>query len=229
MNRKFMAFAVVVLIVCPLWAGDAAIFVDLGFSTDGNSYMFGQYGVRADNLRPWAELGVVDVASNNFVPGGRINYVHDSQVSTGHDGSGALFRVIGRNTALADRYNIGYLLQGKALYVSLDGDASPGGETIEFRDFEKADTFRAVLSASGYGSPAGSSFSITLERRSGGGSGKTYTVGNSAIKRAGIVSYRINRVLAAPRGDALVFVVEMKKLNADGSIDIRYMVETLKL
>jgi predicted secreted protein len=229
MNRKILALTVLVLLICPLWAGDTAVFVDLGFSTDGRNYMFGQYGIKADTLRPWAELGVVDVPSNNFVPGGRISYVHDKEVSAGHDGSGALFRVIGRNTALADRYNIGYLLQGKALYVSLDGDAGSGSETIEFRDFERADTFRAVLNANGYGSTAGSFFSINLERRNSDGSVKTYTVGNSAIKRPGIVSYRINRVLAAPRGDALIFVIEMRKLNPDGSIDIRYMVETLKL
>lgn len=229
MNKKIMSLAVLALALFPLWAGDTAVFVDLGFSADGRNYMFGQYGVKADTLRPWAELGVVDVPSNSFVPGGKISYVHDSQASAGHDGSGALFRVIGRNAALADRYNIGYLLQGRALYVSLNGDAGPGGETIEFRDFENADTFRASLSANGYGSSGGSSFSISLERRSGGGSAKTYTVGTMAIKRQGITSYRINRVLAAPRSGALIFVIEMKKLNTAGNVDIRYMVETLKL
>jgi len=229
MNKKLILLAVFFLMLCPLWAGDTAVFVDLGFSADGKTYMFGQYGVNPNTLRPWAELCVIDVSSNSFVPGGRINYTHDGPVTTGHDGSGALFRVVGRNTALADRYNIGYLLQGYPLYVSLDGVTNFGNDTIEFRDFEKADTFRAMLNVGGYGSASGSFFSITLERRNRDGSSRTYTVGNAAIKRPGISSYRITKVLAAPRTGSLVFVIEMKKLNADGSVDIRYMVETLKL
>jgi predicted secreted protein len=223
MNRKLMLLAALILASSSLWAGDTAIFVDLGFSADGKAFMFGQYGIQPGTLRPWADLHVVDVASNSYVPGGRINYVHDSAVAAGHDGSGALYRVIARNTALADRYHIGYLRQGHLLYVSLEN----GDETVEFRDFEKASSFRASLSASGYGQAAGSSFVISLERRGSDGSVRTYTVGNGAVKRPGIVSYRIRRVLASPHNGSLVFVVEMKKLNSDGSADIRYMVETL--
>ena len=229
MNKKLMLLFVLALLLSPLWAGDTAVFVDLGFSADGKTYMFGQYGVNPATLRPWAELCVVNVSTNNFVPGGRINYVHDSPVISGHDGSGALFRVIGRNAVLADRNNIGYLLQGYPLYVFIDNGSGLENETIEFRDFEKADTFRAVLNASGYGSASGSSFFIGLEKRNRDGAVKMYSVGNAAIKRPGIASYRISKVLAAPQTSSLVFVIEMKKLNADGSADIRYMIEALKL
>jgi predicted secreted protein len=189
--------------------------------------MFGQYGVHPNTLRPWAELGVVDVSSNSFVPGGRINYLHDNPIVAGSDGAGALYRVIARNTALADRYHIGYLLQGRLLYVSLEN--GPGLETAEFRDFDRADSFKAVLTGSGYGSAAGSSFSISLERRNNAGILRTYTVGNLEIKRPGVNAYRIRKVLAAPGYGSLVFVIEMERKNADGSADIRYMVETLNL
>ncbi|GHV85134.1 hypothetical protein AGMMS50230_07420 [Spirochaetia bacterium] len=247
MKSKVM-LPVLIFSACLLWAGDTAVFVDLGFSSDGSTYMFGQYGVQSETLKPWADLCVVDVASNSFVPGGKISYVHDGAVTAGHDGSGALYRVLARNTALADRYRIAYLLQGHPLYVSMENGALVGGETIEFRDFEKAASFRANLtdsaSAAGSGTDAagsgtdaagsgtnaaGSSFVINLERRNSDGSVRSYTVGNAAIRRPGISAYRIRRVLAAPRNSALIFVIEMKKQNADGSSDIRYMVETLKL
>jgi predicted secreted protein len=230
MNKKHtlticVIFGIALFFICPLWAQDTAVFVDLGFSADGRTYMFGQYGVRSNTLRPWAELGVVNVSSNSYVPGGRINYLHDSPIAAGSDGAGALYRVIARNTALADRYNIGYLLQGRLLYVSLEN--SPGAETAEFRDFDRADSFRAVLTGSGYGSAAGSSFFISLERRNNAGTLRTYTVGNPEIRRPGINFYRIRRVLAGPGSGSLIFVIEMQ--NADGSADIRYMVETLML
>ena len=229
MTRKLMLFTALVFLLSPLWAGDTAVFVDFGFSADGRTYSFGQYGVNADTLRPWAEVCVVDVSSNNFVPGGRVSYVHDSPIIAGNDGSGALYRIISRNTALTDRYNIGYLLQGYPLYVSMENGVTSGNETIEFRNFEKAESYRATLTSSGFGSAAGSSFSISLEKRNNDGSAKTFTVGNAGIKRPGIISYRIRKVLADPQASALVFVIEMKKQNANGSVDIRYMVETLKL
>ena len=229
MNRKLILLAALVFIMCPLWAQDTAVFVDLGFSADGRTYSFGQYGINADNLRPWAEFCVVDVASNSFVPGGRISYIHDTPVAAGNDGSGALYRIISRNTALADRYNIGYLLQGHPLYVSLENGVIFGNETIEFRNFEKGESYRATLTGTGYNLPSGSSFYISLEKRNRDGSTRNYTVGNAGIKRPGIVSYRIRKVLVAPGTGSLIFVIEMKRQNAGGSVDIRYMVETLRL
>jgi predicted secreted protein len=229
MNRKIILLIALALLFSPLWAQDTAVFVDLGFSPDGRTYSFGQHGINADNLRPWAEFCVIDVASNNFVPGGRINYVHDSPVVAGNDGSGALFRIISRNAALADRYNIGYLLQGYPLYVSLENGVIYGNETIEFRNFETGESYRATLTASGYNTPSGSSFTISLEKRNIDGTARNYTIGNAGIKRPGIVSYRIRKVLVAPRTGSLIFVIEMKRQNASGSTDIRYMVETLRL
>jgi len=225
MNRKFMLIAALFLLSTLLWAGDTAVFVDLGFSADGRTYMFGQYGVQPDTLRPWADLYAVDVPSNNFVPGGRINYVHDRAVAAGHDGAGAMYRLIARNSALADRYNIGYLLQGQLLYVSIENGIP--WEPIEFRNFERAVSFTASLT-SNMRDAGGSSFSIRLERRNSDGSTRSYTVGNPGTKRPGVVSYRIHKVLASPENDALVFIIEMKK-QSGGSTDIRYMVETVRL
>jgi predicted secreted protein len=228
-NKKLIIPAVLVFIHTLLWAGNTAVFVDLGFSADGKTYMFGQYGIHPKTLRPWADLFIVDVISNRYIPEGRINYQHNSPVQAGHDGSGALYLAIARNAALADRYRINYLLQGHLLYISMENGIISGNETIEFRDFERSDSFRAALVSSGYGSREGLSFYINLEKRSSTGSSRIYTVGNPGIKRPGISSYRIRRVMAAPNTNALVFVIETRKPNTDGSTDIRYMVETIRL
>jgi predicted secreted protein len=215
-----------------LWAGDNASFVDLGFSPDGRIYMFAQYGVEADSLRPWAELAVVDVSGNNFVEGGRVSYTHTRAVTNGQDGSGALYRLIARSGALADRYGVDFLLQGYPLYLSLEtsGRAGDGGESIEFRDFQAGASYKATLlpTLEGSGNNLKSSFYINLERTARDGSRRSYKVGTPTVKRPLVSSYRIRKVVIAPRDGSLIFVVEMKK-PGNGGFDIRYMAEALKL
>jgi predicted secreted protein len=230
--RKFFFLAVLTLsgAASLLWAGDAASFVDLGFSPDGSIYMFAQYGVQSQTLRPWADLFVVDVPRNNFVSGGRTSYVHDSPVLAGQDGSGALYRIIARNAALADQYRVNFLRQGQPLYVALDNDPPLSGETIEFRDFEAGNSFRASLVpwVEGSGESLKSSFYINLENTTRNGARKTYVVGTPQIKRPLIASYRIKKVMIAPHDGSIIFVIEMKKQTGNG-YDIRYMVEATRL
>ena len=52
-----------------LYAGDAAVFQDIGFSDDGTTYIFGQYGKTDKNYEAWAEIYTVDVAKNDYVKG----------------------------------------------------------------------------------------------------------------------------------------------------------------
>jgi predicted secreted protein len=231
LRKTFLLAALISLIShLSLWAGDSASFVDLGFSPDGRIYMFAQYGVQSGTLRPWADLFVVDVPRNNYVSGGRISYTHDSPVLAGQDGSGALYRIIARNAALADQYGVSFLRQGQPLYIALDNDPPPSGESIEFRDFESGNFYRATLVpfVEGSGESLKSSFYINLENTSPGGARKTYTVGTPHLKRPLIASYRIKKVMIAPRDGSIVFVIEMKK-QAAGSYDIRYMIEAARL
>jgi predicted secreted protein len=216
--------------VSALQAGDTASFVDLGFSPDGRIYMFAQYGVQSKTLKPWADLFVVDVPKNNFVPGGRASYIHDKAVLAGQDGSGALYRIIAGNASLAERQGVSFLNQGQPLYVALNNDGALPGETIEFRDFESGRSYKAVLVpyVEGEGEQLASSFYINLEGTDRNGTKKTYTVGSPAIKRPLIVSYRIRKVMIAPRDGSMVFVIETKK-QAGGGSDIRYMVEAARL
>jgi predicted secreted protein len=212
-----------------LWAGDSASFVDLGFSPDGSIYMFGQYGVKSGVLRPWADLFIVDVARNNFVPEGKISYTHDRPIEAGQDGSGALYYMITRNTQLIERHKVSFPNQGQPLYIALNGDPSYEGQNITFRDFVSGISYQATLveKVNGSGNSARSSFYITLESVDSDGEVKTFTIGTPQLERPAVLSYRIKKDLVAPSGNSLIFVIEMKR-HAENGHDIRYMVETLR-
>jgi predicted secreted protein len=219
-----------ILCVSGVWAGDTASFVDLGFSSDGRTYMFGQFGVQSPALKPWAELYIIDVPANAFVPGGQISYTQDSRIRAGQDGSGILYRLISGNSGLANSNGIGFQNQGQPLYISLNTNPPVRGETIEFRDFERGKRYTAnlIFETEGSGQNVRSSFYINLESRSDNGQFKNYTLGSSHIMRPKVVSYNIKKVLVNAQGDSLVFVIEMKCLTQDG-YDIRYMIEAQRL
>jgi predicted secreted protein len=181
-----------------------------------------------NSLRPWADLFVVDVPRNNFVSGGRLSYVHDSPVVSGQDGSGALYRLISKNSSLAERHRINFCFQGQPLFIAMN-EAAPG-EVIEFRDFESGAEYRASLVSyvEGSGTALKSSFFIDLSRTGRDGSKKIYIVGNSAIKRALVASYQIRKVMIAPHDGSMIFLIQMKILDG-GDANIRYMVEALRL
>ena len=229
-RETFLATAgLLILSVSTLWAGDSASFVDLGFSQDGGIYMFAQYGVRSGTLRPWADMFIVDVAKNEFVSGGRISYIHDRPIDAGQDGAGALYRLIAKNSPLVERYGVTYPNQGQPLYIALEGDPAYNGDTISFRDFVSGFFYRASLleTVNGSGDDLESSFYIRLECFDGEGVEKTFVVGTPDHRRPLISSYRIKKVLIAPPGNSLIFVIEMKREAAGGN-DVRYMIEALR-
>jgi len=211
-----------------LSAGDAATFVDLGFSPDGVTYMFAQYGVQSTDLKPWAELLAVNVAVNDFVPGGRVSLTANGPVKAGHDGAGVLYHLIAQNASLAQRCQVDYLSPGEPLYISADEPGAPARENIEFRDFKTGASYRAVISTlvEGSGATLAAAFHIRLER-TGAGLSRTYTLGNAALRRPQVASYRIFKAVSGP-GNSLVLVIEMKQRSGD-DYNIRYMVETVQL
>lgn len=230
-RKSFLVAVTLTLCASALWAGDTAFFVDLGFSRDGKTYMFGQYGVQSLTLKPWADLFVVDVPRNNFVSGGRISATDNTPIVAGHDGSGVLYQLISRNAALAERHGVDFLSQGQPLYIALDTAApSRQGETIEFRDFESGNSYRASLVpyTEGSGANLKSSFYIDLENTSRNGTRKTYTVGTPQLKRPLIAAYKIKKVMIAPKDGSIIFVIETKK-QTDNGYEVRYMIEAARL
>ncbi|MDR1869924.1 MAG: DUF2259 domain-containing protein [Treponema sp.] len=232
--KKNLLIASGVFFICAsvLWAGDTASFVDLGFSPDGKTYMFGQYGIQSSTLKPWAELYVVDVPSNNYVPNGKVSYTQNSPIKAGQDGSGILYQLINSNSSLVNRYGVVFQNQGLPLYISRDEKPPLYGEKIDFRDFIAGKAYKAELVPviEGSGKNAKSSFHIKLESRliNGNGQAKTYTIGNPQIRRPQILSYNFKRVLIDSRGESIIFVIEMRRFAENGH-DIRYMVEVQRL
>ena len=230
--KKIVLITSYILLTCVsgLWAGDLASFVDLGYSPDGRTYMFGQYGVQSQTLKPWAELYIVDVNSNNFVRNGRVSYVHNSPIKAGQDGSGVFFTLISNNSSLANNYGINFQNQGLPLYISRNENPQAFGERIDFRDFISGKSYIAELvpSITGSGQNTRSSFYIKLESRTQSGQLRTYTVGSPNVIRPLIVSYNIKKVLIDAQGSSIIFVVEMKRI-AENGYDIRYMIEAQRL
>ena len=229
-KKTILIFIIILACVSAVWAGDSAVFVDLGFSPDGRMYMFGQYGVLSPSLRPWAELFVVDMASNTFVPNGRFSFTQNSPIQAGQDGSGILYQLLANNMSIANRYNINFQNQGLPLYISRNENPPTHGETIEFRDFISGKSYvaRLIPTITGQGQNTRSQFHINLEARSPNGQTRNYTVGTPNFIRQRIIAYNIKRVIIDSTGNSLIFVIEMKRISENGH-DIRYMVEAVRL
>jgi len=232
--KKTLLSILISLITCvsALWAGDSAVFVDLGFSQDGRTFMFGQHGVLSPSLRPWADLYVVDVAGNRFVQNGRITYTENTPIRAGQDGSGILQRLLSSNSNIINRYAINMQNKGMPLYISRDEVLPARGESIEFRDFINRKSYRARLipTINGSGQNVSSQFLIELEARNidNGQLLRTYTVGTPHFVRQQISQYNIKRVIVDSTGASIIFVIEMRRTAANGH-DIRYMVEAVRL
>jgi predicted secreted protein len=226
---SFSLIAFSLLCAARIFAGDVASFVDLGFSEDGRIFMFAQYGVNENTLKPWAEMSIVDVRSNDFAPDGRFNYTHNDRIAAGQDGSGALFRLISRNAPTIERYAIPFLHQGIPLFISLADGHAPDGDAIDFRDFEKELTYSAKLVpyTEGYGATLRSSFYVQLNRTEKNGATKMFIVGTPDVKRNGVQSYSIKKALIAQDRSSIIFIIEMRVQNGSGP-HIRYMIEAIR-
>jgi len=231
--RKTVLVILVIFLTCAsvLWAGDSAVFVDLGFSRDGRTYMFAQYGVLSPSLHPWAELHVVDVASNNYVPNGRVSHTQNFAIRAGNDGAGIYRTLLANNSSLTNRYGINFQNQGLPLYISRNENPSAWGETIDFRDFLSGKQYvaRLIPTITGSGANVRSQFYINLEVSSANSPIKQhYTIGNPNFVRQRIMQYNIKRVLIDAEGNSIIFVIEMRR-HASNGYDTRYMIETVRL
>ena len=219
---------IIFLAACSLlFAGDYATFQNLGFSADSGYFMFGQYGADEKNALPYAEIFVVDVAANRFVPGGVKEAAYDNPIQPGVDGRGALFNLLTDSVELKKRWRIDHTLTGRLVYILLDG-AQPKSQ-LEFRDFQDKKKYRITLvqSARGSGTEVSSSFHLVITVEGESGSFTTHTVGLPDYWRKGVRSYKIKQVLLAPDERSVVMVIEREEQDSSG-VNIRYMVETLR-
>ncbi|HTX73040.1 MAG TPA: DUF2259 domain-containing protein [Rectinemataceae bacterium] len=228
-KRCILAALALTAVLIPVYAGDVATFVNLGFSPDSSYFMFGQYGVDQATLAPYAETYLVDNKKNDFVSKGVARRVFpQARVLAGQDASGAFYALFSDETPLAKKYHIDFLQSGSLLYVLLDGQVPPA--SLNFRDFTSGANYEVALNQKAVESKNNvvSSFGLAITVTAKDGTVRRVTGGSPDIQRAGVKAYAIRRIIQAPDGKTLVFIIEKRLLDKnDGGI--RYMVETVKL
>ncbi|AHC13484.1 DUF2259 domain-containing protein [Salinispira pacifica] len=211
-----------------LFAGDIASFMNLGFSPDGSTFMFGQYGIHDDSSKPYAESYIVDVAANEFVPGGTAQFLSDNAAQPGQDGIGALFNLVGMQHEIAQNYEIDHLRSGRLVYLYING--SEPRRQISFRDFNTGNsyTIELVQNVRGGDENPEAAFHINLNSVSTDGTRSAKTIGLPNYYRKGINDYNLKQVLVSPDEQSVIIVVEKILDDEDGRY-LRYMVETARL
>ncbi len=216
-----------------LYAGDAAVFQDIGFSDDGTTYIFGQYGKTDKNYEAWAEIYTVDVAKNDYVKG-EIFTTEPSAETANLSGKKAYELLKEKAEWKTAKYNCKPCDVETLLYIRSD-EAKNAEQEIVFKDFEGSTENLSVYFHiklcpyyEGSGKNVRSSYYILLEKQDADGNLLfKKVVGNPDIKRKGISSYKINRIYTDKSAKSLVFIIE-KTYEDDTGTSIRYMVETLR-
>lgn len=232
--RKILTIAAaVILTAASAFAGDAASFVDIGFSEDGKTYIFGTYGKTDKNYEPWAEIYTVDVAANEFVKG-EVFKSKKGDVGPNASGKDAFDKLKSSTEWKIGKYNA-KPANAKTLLYLRDSEYKGDTEEIVFKDFENSTedhsvfyNVRLVPEYEGYGKNVKSKFYINVVRKDENGDVlSTIKVGTPDFKRKGISSYKIDKIFTDASGKSLVFIVQ-KKLEDNTGTSIRYMVETYR-
>ncbi len=215
-------------------AGDIGSFVNLGFSPDSKSFMFGQYGIHSKNNIPFAEAYLVDVQNNRFLPGGELINIGSKVATLGQDGSGALFNILHTIKPQIDKFRIDHLELGRMVYVLVNGQ-DPKAK-LSFRDYNTNTDYELTLNQKTRQVPSKvggvvtneTEFSIALTITSADGKVNKATAGKPGFFREGVDSYLVRQIILSPDEKSLLFVIE-KQDRSSGSLEASYMVETLPL
>ena len=229
MKRMQALTLALVLVAAPLWAGDVAFFVNLGFSPDSAYYMFGQYGVDTQNGTPYAETFVVDTQKNDFVRKGSARKMYAVRPEPGQDPAAAFYALLAdEGAAKLKEYRIDPLRQGRIVYLLVNGQTP--SDALSFKDYKTDAQWEVQLrpSSTETGAATTSSFGISVAITSKTGSVKRFEAGNPGIKRKDVRGYAIRRILVTPDEKTIVFIVE-KRMAETGGDSVRYMVETVRM
>jgi Predicted secreted protein len=214
-------------------AGDAAVLVDTGFSSDGNTYVFGQYGRTDKTFQGWAEIYTVDIQKNSFVPN-EVFRTKPSAVTSGKSGREVYDALAAKSYFTLKKYACEKPAPDQVLYICGDENKA-GTDEIVFKDFTGAAGssatyhIRLVPTVEGSGAAAKSSFYITLVKENEKGEEVSrQKIGSPNVVRKGVTGYRIERICVNKAGTGLVFIIEKTVENSTG-IDIRYMIEAVNV
>ncbi len=225
--RKIAISIIMAFVALALHAGDVATFVNLGFSADGGTFAFGQYGVTDGDYRAYADIFFVDVAKNDFVKGGKFT-ASPSAGTAGKDGRGTFASLQNKAASLIGTLRVDSSAQGRPLYAQAED--APSVKDLSFRDFELGREFTVTLKSlsEGSGTSVRSSFYLVVVIKDANGVERRHTVGLPGFKRAGVKDYQIRRIITDASGKSLVFIIEKELAESRGN-SLRFMVETLRL
>ncbi|OQX28890.1 MAG: hypothetical protein B0D92_06585 [Spirochaeta sp. LUC14_002_19_P3] len=230
--KRIALWTALTLLAAFLSAGDLAVLENLGFSADGRYFMFGQHVTVPSAGQVYAEIGIVNVPSNDFVPSGWKKKTWNLRMLPNQESRGALYELLSEMSPYKTRYGIDHLQQGKVLYLKGAADektmSMDGGDTasgLMFRDFERGRAFILALTQSTQtgGSEVSAAFSIQITIENSDGTTASYQVGRPSYMRAGVASYSIARVWLGPNSKSLAIAIAKEAPD----LSVRYMVETL--
>lgn len=232
--KKLLVVALSMFFTAGIFAGDAAYFVDEGFSSDGSVYVFGQYGKTDRTFNSYAEIFTVDVAKNDFVSDGIFRTL-PGKAPANESGLKTYEKLEQRSAFYLKKYNLKKTNAENLLYVC-DDESKKGTETIEFTDFELSTLekpvkwlIKLIPSFYGSGQNLASSFYISIKEIDPAGQLlNEYKVGSPDVKRKNITDYKIEKIIRDESRKNIVFIVEKTLEDRDG-VSFRYMVETFSV
>ncbi|MBR6153782.1 MAG: DUF2259 domain-containing protein [Treponema sp.] len=233
-HAKLAFFTILFVSSLHVFAGDAAVFHDIGFSKDGKTYVFAQYGRTDVRYEAWAEIYTVDVAANDYVSGG-VFRTKPSAATNNKSGKQAFTELNAKAAWSLKKYECKAVEAKNLLYVR-DAEFKKSTDEIVFKDFNSSTEemsyfyhIQLVPTVTGSGKNVQSKFYINMEKKdSEGNLLLSKKVGTPDLVRKGISGYRIDRIFTDDSGKSIVFIVE-KTLIDDTGTSIRYMVETVRL
>ena len=203
-----------------LWAGDTATFLSVGCSEDFRYYAFAQYGVQDGSGFPYAELYIVDVAENNFVPNGVVKHVWKEEDLA--QGIHVLLNTRAATDSILSAYHISERFQMRPVVAPADSQRT----AVRWQN-KDGEIIHVSMHQESRGEPAQYSseaaFSLHLAAPQ-----DTLTIGQKSRFRDHIVRYDIDRVLTNEKQTAYLFVLRMAQIGFEGP-SIRFMVETVML
>ncbi|MCQ2572567.1 MAG: DUF2259 domain-containing protein [Treponema sp.] len=213
-----------------MFAGDVASFVEEGWSSDGKTFVFGQYGKTDKDFQGWAELIEVNIEKNDYEDNGYFS-IKPSSVTKGKNGGDVYESLKAKSFYSTKPLNLKKTEPDQILYLCEDV-YKKGSDEIIFKDFLGSDvdnplSFSVTMNPSitGSGANAKSSFYILIEKKDKNGNViASQKVGNPEIRRKGVTNYKIEKILSDKTGKKIIFVVE-KTMEDKTGINVRYMVE----
>lgn len=207
-----------------IFAGDVAVFEDIGFSKDGNVYFFGMYGKTDKKFIPYGEIYAVDVAKNDFIS----NLIFKSKDKSCKKSSKEIYEdLFAKRYSEIKKYECYKPLAEDVLYI-MDDESKKSNDEIVFKSFEESEfTYKVKLIPTYYGNK--SSFYIEVNvYDTNDNLSLSYKAGTPSVKRANVTNYKIVKISTNKDKTSVVFVIE-KTVEDENGTSIRYMVETKKL